>query len=98
MLLLLLHITQYVKDLFSSAAAIKMQVHLQAQQHWHKMHRWMIWMLCWIRARDSAPHSMDFSWEDGGSVTDFGFVLDQSPSLEVETACPKSQTGLWTGL
>lgn len=38
MLLLLLHITQYVKDLFSSAAAIKMQVHLQAHEHWHEMH------------------------------------------------------------
>lgn len=35
MLLLLLHITQHVKDVLSSAAAIKMQVHLQAHEHWH---------------------------------------------------------------
>lgn len=38
MLLFLLHITQHFKDVFSSAAAIKMQIHLQSHEHWHKMH------------------------------------------------------------
>lgn len=51
-------------------------------------------MLCWIGARDSSLHSTDFFWEDGRSATDFGSDLDKIPSLQVDMACPKSQTGL----